>query len=138
MKKLLILIVTVCMACTMDAQKITRPVTLRTTELGNQRLIVTDSVYTLILKSSVKDIAIVLGGREQALKILRFLHTAEVSKGDIIELENEAGDVARFNGLKQYEFFSPGRQYTGQMAKRYVKGYIEAIEKYGKPKGETE
>ena len=94
-----------------------------------------DSVFVLVVKSSVKDISIVLGKKDKALKILRFLADADVRKGDIVELENEAGDVAKFNGLKQYEFFSEGRQFTGQMAKRYMKGYIEAIEKYGALKG---
>lgn len=120
------------MVClTAQAQRISRPVTLRTTELGNQKLIVTDSTFVLVLKSSVKPISIVLGNKEQALRIPRFLSEADVRKGDVVELENEEGDVAKFNGLKQYEFLSPGRQYTGQMAKRYMKGYIEAVEKYG-------
>ena len=119
------------LSLTGQAQRISRPETIRTTELGNQKLIVTDSVFVLVLKSSVKPISIVLGNREQALRILRFLRDADVRSGDVIELQNEAGDVAKYNGLKQYEFFSPGRQYTGQIAKRYIKGYIEAIEKYG-------
>lgn len=130
MRKLL-LILLACFALTIQAQKITRAKTIRTTELGNQKLQVVDSTFVLVLQSSVKPITIVLGSKEKALKILRFLYTADVQKGDIIELENEAGDAAKFNGLKQYEFFSPGRQFTGQMAKRYLKGYIEALEKYG-------
>lgn len=127
-KVLLILMMVFCFSAV--AQKISRPVTIRTTELGNQKLIVTDGIYTLVVKSSVRPISIVLGSRDKALQILRFLFTADVRKGDIVELENENEDIARYNSLKQYEFFSAGRQYTGQMAKRYIKGYIEAIEKY--------
>lgn len=129
MRKLLFIVMVLC-SMMVQAQKISRPEKIRTTELGNQKMMVVDSVFVLVLKSSVKDISIVLGKKEQALKTLRFLYEADVRKGDIVELENEAGDVAKFNGLKQYEFFSPGRQYTGQMAKRYLKGYIEAVEKY--------
>lgn len=128
MKKLLSLLMVLCMATGLQAQKISRPQTLRSTELGNQKLILTDSIYTLVLRARPNNITIVLGNKEQALKILRFLSTADVRRGDIVELENANGDVAKFNGLKQYEFFSPGRQYTGQMAKRYLKGYIEVIE----------
>lgn len=129
MRKLLIIGMVLC-SMMVQAQKISRPEKIRTTELGNQKMMVVDSVFVLVLKSSVKDISIVLGKKEQALKTLRFLYEADVRRGDIVELGNEAGDVAKFNGLKQYEFFSPGRQYTGQMAKRYLKGYIEAVEKY--------
>ena len=130
MRKLL-LIILACTALSVQAQKINRAETLRTTELGNQKLQVSNGVFFLVVKSSVQNITVVLGDKEKALKILRFLYEADVKKGDIVELENENGDIARFNGLKQYEFFSEGRQYTGQMAKRYLKGYIEAIETYG-------
>lgn len=120
-----------CVALGLQAQKVSRPVKLHSTELGNQKLFVMDSVYVLVLKSSAKDISIVLGGKDKALRILRFLRDADVKSGDVVELENEDGDIAKYNGLRQYEFYSPGRQFTGQMAKRYMKGYIEAIEKYG-------
>lgn len=133
MRKVLFLFMMVfCLVSVIQAQKITRPEKLRTTELGNQKLFVADSVFVLVVKSSVKDISIVLGNKEQALRILRFLYTADVRSGDIIEIENENKDVCKYNGLKQYEFFSAGRQYTGQIAKRYLKGYIEAVENYGK------
>ena len=130
MRKLL-MIIFACCVLGVQAQKITRPETIRTTELGNQKMQVVDSTFVLVLKSGVQPITIVLGKKEKALQILRFLYEADVRKGDIIELGNEAGDAAKFNGLKQYEFFSPGRQFTCQMAKRYLKGYIEAVENYG-------
>ena len=130
MRRILFAVVLACMMMSVCAQRVTHPVKLRTTELGNQKLMYVDSVYVLVLKSRYKPISVVLGSKEKALQILRFLDTAEVHAGDIIELENEDGDVARFNSLKQYEFFSPGRQYTGQMGRRYIKGYIEAIENH--------
>ena len=130
MRKLL-MIIFACCVLGIQAQKITRAETIRTTELGNQKMQVVDSTFVLVLKSSVQTISIVLGKKEKALQILRFLYEVDVRKGDIIELGNEAGDVAKFNGLKQYEFVSAGRQFTAQMAKRYLKGYIEAVEKYG-------
>jgi len=129
--KNLVLIVFALLPMMMQAQKITRPVTLRSTELGTQKLMVADSTFVLVIKTSYKPISIVLGDKEKALSILRFLYTADVHSGDIIEIENEAGDICKYNSLKQYEFFSAGRQFTGQIAKRYLKGYIEVIEKYG-------
>ena len=116
----------------MQAQKVNRPVTLRSTELGNQKLMVMDSTFVLVLKTTYNPISVVLGDKEKALKILRFLYTADVRSGDIIEIENEAGDICKYNGLKQYVFFSAGKQFWGQIAKRYLKGYIEVIEKYEK------
>lgn len=115
----------------MQAQKINRPVTLQSTELGNQKLMVLDNTFVLVLKTTYNPIYVVLGDKEKALKILRFLYTADVRSGDIIEIENEAGDICKYNGLKQYVFFSVGKQFWGQISKRYLKGYIEVIEKYG-------
>ena len=114
-----------------QAQKISRPETIRSTEFGTQKMMVVDSTFVLVIKTGYKPITVELGTKDKALKILRFLYTADVRSGDIIEIENEAGDVCKYNGLKQYEFFSAGRQFTGQIAKRYLKGYIEAVEKYG-------
>ena len=114
-----------------QAQKINRPETIRSTEFGTQKMMVVDSTFVLVIKTGYKPISVELGTKDKTLKILRFLYTADVRSGDIIEIENEAGDVCKYNGLKQYEFFSAGRQFTGQIAKRYLKGYIEAVEKYG-------
>ena len=130
MRKLLFILFAL-MPMKMQAQKINRPITLRSTELGNQKLMVMDSTFVLVLKTSYNPISVVLGDKEKALKILRFLYTADVRSGDIIEIENEAGDICKYNGLKQYVFFSAGKQFWGQIAKRYLKGYIEVIEKYG-------
>ena len=129
MRKILFCILLV-FAANVYAQKISRPETLRTTEFGNQKLVVADSVFVLIVQSTVEPITIVLGHKDEALRILRFLRDADVRSGDVIELENANGDICKYNGLKQYVFFSKGRTYTGQMAKRYMKGYVEAIEKY--------
>jgi hypothetical protein len=130
MKKLL-LILFAFLPMMMQAQRISRPVTIRSTEFGTQKMEVVDSVFVLVIKTTYKPISVVLGKKEQALKILRFLYTADVRSGDIIEIENEAGDICKYNGLKQYVFFSAGKQFWGQIAKRYLKGYIEVIEKYG-------
>ena len=130
MKKLIALLC-ICLPMLAQAQKISRPETIRSTEFGTQKMMVVDSTFVLVIKTSYKPITVEMGKKEQALKILRFLYTADVRSGDIIEIENEAGDVCKYNGLKQYEFFSAGRQFTGQIAKRYLKGYIEAVEKYG-------
>lgn len=129
MRKLLFILFA-CLPMMMQAQKLNRAETIRTTELGNQKMVVMDSTFVLILRAT-PPIRIVLGTREKALQILRFLYTTETKRGDIIELENEAGDIARYNSLKQYEFATPGRDFEGQIAKRYLKGYIEVIENYG-------
>ena len=131
MKKLILLLL-ICLPMMVQAQKISRPETIRSTEFGTQKMMVVDSTFVLVIKTGYKPISVELGTKDKALKILRFLYTADVRSGDIIEIENEAGDVCKYNGLKQYEFFSAGRQFTGQIAKRYLKGYIEAVEKYGK------
>lgn len=130
MRKLL-LILFAFLPMMVQAQKISRPETIRSTEFGTQKMMVVDSTFVLVIKTNYKPITVELGTKDKALKILRFLYTADVRSGDIIEIENEAGDVCKYNGLKQYEFFSAGRQFTGQIAKRYLKGYIESVEKYG-------
>ena len=107
-----------------------RAVHVRTTELGNQKMEYVNGEFVLILKSGIKPIVVPLGDKENALRILKFLRDTKFRSGDIIELENEAGSVAKFNGLKQFEFYSDGRAYTGQIGQRYMKGYYEAVEKF--------
>ena len=86
MRKLL-MIIFACCVLGVQAQKITRAETIRTTELGNQKMQVVDSTFVLVLKSGVQPITIVLGKKEKALQILRFLYEADVRKGDIIVLD---------------------------------------------------
>jgi len=131
MKKLVLSIIIALVAVTAIGQKVHRPVEIRTTELGNQKMEYVAGEYVLLIKtghSAMKYVTVPLGNKEQALKILCFLRDTKFKSGDIIELENSTGTLAKFNGLKQFIFYSEGKQFSGQMAKRYVKGYIEAIE----------
>lgn len=131
MKKVLFIIMMLfCLTVQAEAQKVSRAVTVRTTELGNQRMEYLDGEFILVIKSSYKPIIVPLGNKENALRLLAFLRDTKFRSGDIVELENEAGSVAKFNGLKQFQFYSEGRQFTGQIGQRYMKGYYEAVEKF--------
>ena len=131
MKKVLFIIMMLfCLTVQAEAQKVSRAVHVRTTELGNQKMEYVNGEFVLILKSGIKPIVVPLGDKENALRILKFLRDTKFRSGDIIELENEAGSVAKFNGLKQFEFYSEGRAYTGQIGQRYMKGYYEAVDKF--------
>lgn len=142
MKKVLFLMV-VLFGLTMQvqAQKVSRAVKVHSTELGNQRMEYVGGEFVLIIKTGYsKNIVVPLGDKAATLRILHFLAENKFKAGDVIELENEAGSVAGFNGLKQFIFYSEGRAFSGQMGQRYVKGYIKAVDQFddGTAKEETE
>lgn len=135
MKRIILILLIAVTTVSGYAQKLHSYETIRKTELGNQRLLVSDSVFFFHLKTGSRaypKITVVLGGRDDALRILRFLAEVKPKSGDVIELENENNDIVGYNSLGQYVFYSSGRQFSAQMSRRYVKGYIEAIENYGK------
>lgn len=80
MKKLL-LILLAFLAMMVQAQKISRPETIRSTEFGTQKMMVVDSTFVLVIKTGYKPISVELGTKDKALKILHFLYTADAACG---------------------------------------------------------
>ena len=135
MKRLAIIVLALVVATGLSAQTITRTKDLKTTDLGNQvlRVVENDSTFALGLKTgkSVHPYVVVaLGKKEQALKLLNFLLTAELGKGDIINFENETNNCAKYSGASGYTVYSEGRAFSGHLRKPNIKGFIKAIHEY--------
>ena len=139
-KKLLIMIGLSILATTISAQKVISPTvtstkTLKTTDLGNQKLEVAitnnDTVYCVFLKTGHRvNVVVSLGGTDKALQLLQFLFDYEPKKGDIIDFENETHNVAKWQGASGYLVYSEGKQFTGHLRKPNIKGFISSIKEF--------
>lgn len=139
-KELFIMIGLSILATTISAQKVISPTvtstkTLKTTDLGNQKLTVAvtdnDTTYCIILKTghSMK-VVVDLGRKDKALSLLQWLYDYEPKKGDIIDLENDTHNVAKWQGASGYLVYSEGKQFTGHLRKPNIKGFISSIKEF--------
>lgn len=141
MKRKLFIILGVAMLTTgIHAQRVITPTvtstkTLKTTDLGNQKLEVAitngDTLYCVTLATGYKVRVVVdLGGTDRALGLLQFLYDYEPKKGDIIDFENETHNTARWQGVSGYLVYSEGQQFTGHLRKPNIKGFIRSIKEF--------
>lgn len=114
--------------------------TLKTTDLGNQKLVVKDYAgehhYFIRLKP-LRDpnrsiIVVELGETEQALHILQFLDDLKIKGDNMIDLENPSCNTARWSGgiNKCFFIYEDGTGRYGHVRKPHLKKYIEAIKDY--------
>ena len=139
-KRLFIMIGLSILATTISAQKVISPTvtstkTLKTTDLGNQKLEVAitnnDTVYSIVLKTGHRvNVVVSLGGTDKALQLLQFLYDYEPKKGDLIDFENDTHNVAKWQGASGYLVYSDGKQFTGHLRKPNIKGFISSIKEF--------
>lgn len=139
-KRLFIMIGLSILATTISAQKVISPTvtstkTLKTTDLGNQKLEVAitnnDTVYCIVLKTGHRvNVVVSLGGTDKALQLLQFLYDYEPKKGDLIDFENDTHNVAKWQGASGYLVYSDGKQFTGHLRKPNIKGFISSIKEF--------
>lgn len=139
-KKLFIMVGLSILATTISAQKVISPTvtstkTLKTTDLGNQKLEVAitnnDTVYCVVLKTGHRvNVVVSLGGTDKALQLLQYLYDYEPKKGDFIDLENDTHNVAKWQGASGYLVYSEGKQFTGHLRKPNIKGFISSIKEF--------
>ena len=138
MKKQLLIFALMLMAVvSVFAQKVVKKETLKTTDLGNQKLEVVingqDTTYAVALKTGnmfQKYIIVGLGGTDQALKLLEFLENYESQKGDIIDFENPTGNTAKYQGASGYLVYSEGGHLSGHLRKPNIRGFIKEIKSF--------
>ena len=141
MRKILILLM-MMVSLAVSGQTLTKSKVLKSTDLGNQKLQMAiqnnDTVYAIVLKSSGggRDdvIVVALGNRENALRLLNVMLDVELEKDDVLALENETKNVVKkwpLPGGGFAVFHELGVRY-GQLRKPNIKGFIKAIENYGK------
>lgn len=120
-------------------QTITRTTTLKSTDLGNQKLeavMGNDTTYVLLIKTGARVmpyLTCALGNKERAIHLLTFLYDLDIKKGDIVDLENETHNFVAKNSLGGLRVYSEGKQFSGQLRKPNIKGFIEAIKEFTNP-----
>ena len=113
---------------------------MKTTDLGNQRLVVKDYagkhhyfIWLKPLRDPNRSIIVVeLGETEQALHILQFLDDLKIKGDNMIDLENPSCNTARWSGgiNKCFFIYEDGTGRYGHVRKPHLKKYIEAIKDY--------
>lgn len=138
MKKTIVIMAVFAACANVFAQKIVRTETLKTTDLGNQKLVVasdgeSEAVFAVKLKTGNRFqpyIVVALGNKENSIRLLTFLAEADIKAGDVLSLENETNNVAVWNMLGGYTIYSEGRALNGHLRKQNIRGFIKEIEKY--------
>lgn len=136
MRKLLLSVLCLAVAMVLHGQTITKQVTLKSTDLGNQKLVAilgNDTAYAMQIKTGnrfQKYLTVGLGDKKDAVRLLTFLYDVELSKGDVIDLENPTHNLISKNQLGGLLVISEGRQLSGQLRKPNIKGFIEAIQEF--------
>lgn len=133
MKNILLFLTMFC-AFTANSQVLTSVKTLKTTDLGNQKLQVScdgkNEYYCILLKTGNafdKYIEVGLGTKEEAVKLLDFLLNVEVRRGDVIRLENPTGNTAKYSVASGYTVYSLGGYLKGHLRKPNIKSFLKEI-----------
>ena len=117
-------------------QTITKTITLKSTDFGNQKIVAVignDTAYAMQIKTGnryQKYLTVGLGVRSDAIRLLTFLLETEIEKGDIVDLENPTHNLVSKNPLGGLLVISEGRQFSGQLRKPNIKAFIEAIKEF--------
>lgn len=137
MKKLFITIAAVLLTATCSAQHIVSTKTLKTTDLGNQKLEVAiadgDTAYCITLATGNRfqsRITFGLGDAKESLRLLQWLYDLDAKSGDIIDLENATHNTAKWSGASGYTIYSEGGQLSGHLRKPNIRGFMSAIKKH--------
>ena len=113
-------------------QTVYRSETIRTTDLGNQKLEkVGDEYYIKLATGNAfqKEIAVSLGEKEKAVSFLQNLYDLRLKRGDMVSFDNKTNNTAIWSGLNGYTVYSSGKMLKGHLRKRNIKLFIDAIKK---------
>ena len=140
MKRTIIMMLAALCCMVVNAQRVLTPTvtstkTLKTTDLGNQKLEVAitdgDTLYVVTLATGRgMRVVVELGRTDKALGLLQFLYDYDAKKGDIIDFENETHNMAKWQGASGYLVYSEGKQFTGHLRKPNIKGFIASIKEF--------
>lgn len=125
-----------CLSSCMMGQTVTRSVTLKSTDLGNQKLVAAvgrDTTYVMLIATgsrAMKHLTCALGDKSEAIRLLTLLYDLDIKKGDVVDLENQTHNLVTKNALGGLLVHSEGRQFSGQLRKPNIKGFIEAIREF--------
>lgn len=134
MKRFLSLLLFVPFFLGMHAQRIVTQETLKVTDLGNQKLVVSaENYFSILLKTGNRYepyITIELGKSEEALKLLGNLYEMKPKRNSSIIFDNPSDNTAVWSGASGYTVFSKGGVLSGHLRKPNIKGFIKAIKEY--------
>lgn len=135
MRKVFLSIMMAAMVVSADCQTLTKRETIANLALGGVKLeqIVQkgDTLYSMFIKtgnSYKKYIAVSLGNRSEALRLLNILNDVKLKGDDMLSLENVTDNIVTRGAFGCLRFYSEGRQFSGDIHKMYIRKMIEVLE----------
>ena len=135
MRKVFLSIMMAAMVVSADCQTLTKRETIANLALGGVKLeqIVQkgDTLYSMFIKTGnryKKYVAVGLGDRQEALRLLNFLNDVKLKGDDILSLENVTDNIVTRGAFGSLRFYSEGRQFSGDVHKMYIRKMIEVLE----------
>lgn len=139
MKRFVMFVIAGFVAMCVQGQTILRNEVLKSTDLGNQKLMVTlvngDTIYSVSVKTGKRVepyVTAVLGNGRQARHFLTFLLYLELKGKDLVRLENPSDNYVKKNSLGGFLLYESTQTFGGQLRKPNIKGFLEVIEEYEK------
>ena len=136
MRAILTLFAAFAMCTAAGAQTVVRSEVLAVGDLGNVKLVEAGGEFMLKLRTGNEYqsyITVSLGDKDRAVDLLQFLYDTELGVGDVIDLENETGNIAKWDAMSKmsgYRVMSPGGQLGGWLRKPLIKKYVDIIKNY--------
>lgn len=136
MRAIFTLFAAFAMCIAAGAQTVVRSEVIATGDLGNVKLVEAGGEFMLKLRTGNEfqsHITVSLGDKDRAVNLLQFLYDTELDAGDVIDLENESGNIAKWEALSEingYRILSSGGRLGGWLRKPLIKKYIGIIKNY--------
>ena len=135
MRKFLVLLVCLFAVSVMNGQTVHKVRELKSIGLGNVRLQEIDSVYVLVMRTNNSyqpTFPVVLGRRDEAIRLLKFISELKIGSRDIVDLENESHNVIKKGPVGGFMVYSDGMQFAQGLTKKQAIGFMEAVDAEGK------
>lgn len=135
MKRIMLLFAIVFLVLSVSGQSVVRRKPICKVNYGNIQLeqIVseTDTCYAMYIKTNNNYhpfITIDLGNKIQAIKMLNFLIDVKLENDDMVTLDNATNNIVTRGLFGSLRFHSEGRQFSGDVIKKYLKTFLDVLE----------
>lgn len=135
MKRIMLLFAIVFLVLSVSGQSVVRRKPICKVNYGNIQLeqIVseTDTCYAMYIKTNNNYhpfITIDLGNKIQAIKMLNFLIDVKLENDDMVTLDNATNNTVTRGLFGSLCFHSEGRQFSGDVIKKYLKTFLDVLE----------
>lgn len=131
MRKLLFITLLTLFACGVEAQTVYRNEVIKSLNGGAVKLMCLNGMYKLTIRTDNRyqpSFNCMLGNRDNAIRLLRFMSELKLTKNDVVDLENATENTLRLGLFGNLEIFSEGGTFSGLIAKKQCRQLAELLE----------